>query len=125
MLALTFHRYYYQYDKEQLSTCTLTIHGLLHIPTDIRCCGPVWTTWVFYMERFCSLLQSGLRSRQHPWGNLNKCNLHLAYLWQLSAKYHIENKLKPMRYRDKKTIQCNEQVYPECECACSESMAQC
>ena len=68
------------------------------------------------MERFCGLLQSGLRSRRHPWGNLNKRNLHLAYLWQLSAKYNLENELKPVRYRDK-TIQRNEQVYPDCECA--------
>ena len=74
------------------------------------------------MERFCGLLQSRLRSRRHYWGNLNKRNLHLAYLWQLSTKYHLENELKPVIYRDK-TIQRNEQVYPECECARSVPMA--
>ncbi|PSR75060.1 hypothetical protein PHLCEN_2v9339 [Hermanssonia centrifuga] len=36
-------RYYYQYDDECLSVCLLVIHGLLHIPDDIRFCGPMWS----------------------------------------------------------------------------------
>ncbi|KAH7917964.1 hypothetical protein BV22DRAFT_1187293 [Leucogyrophana mollusca] len=86
-------KYYYQYRTERLSACTLTIHGLLHWIQGIRDCGPVWTTWTFYMERFCGVLQSGLRSRRHPWSNLNKRLLHMTYLDQLTARYDLTHEL--------------------------------
>ncbi|KAH7911338.1 Transposase family tnp2-domain-containing protein, partial [Hygrophoropsis aurantiaca] len=89
----TYEKYYYQYRTDRLSTCTLTIHGLLHWIQGIRDCGPVWTTWTFYMERFCAVLQSGLHSRRHPWGNLNKRLLHMTYIEQLTVRYDLTREL--------------------------------
>ena len=71
----------------------LTIHGLLHICDNIRFCGPVWTTWTFWMERYCGYLQAGLRSRTHPWANLNNRLLHKAYLEQIDIYYDLQDDL--------------------------------
>jgi hypothetical protein len=107
-------RYYYQYKESRLSTCTLTVHGLLHIARDIRNCGPVWTTWTFYMECFCGFLQRGLQSRQLPWSNLNRWNLHLAYLGQLSAKYNLEDELSVGGQQFNDGPLQTERIYPGC-----------
>ena len=91
--SLISHRYYYQYKIECLSTCTLTIHGLLHIAQDIRNCGPVWTTWTFYMERFCNMLQRIRRSQAHPWSNLDISLVHMVYLEQLAVRFDLSDEL--------------------------------
>ncbi|KAF9219637.1 hypothetical protein BS17DRAFT_760578 [Gyrodon lividus] len=88
-----YEKYYYQYRVERLPACTLTIHGLLHLASAIRHCGPVWTTWTFYMERFCAMLQNSLKSRSQPWSNLNKSLLHVAYLEQLGVCYDLSDEL--------------------------------
>ncbi|KDQ49559.1 hypothetical protein JAAARDRAFT_200773 [Jaapia argillacea MUCL 33604] len=67
-----YERYYYQYEENRLLTCPLVVHGLLHVVQDIRYCGPVWTTWTFWMERFCGYMKSALKSRSQPWANLNQ-----------------------------------------------------
>ena len=109
------YRYYYQYNEDRLSVCTLTIHGLLHIPQDIRTCGPVWATWMFYMERFCSILQAAIRSRRDPWTNITRRIFHIAILGQLEARYNLDDELfvtgdpisdGPSHY---------ERTYPDCE----------
>jgi len=109
-------RYYYQYKEHRLSTCILTIHGLLHLANDIRTCGPMWATWTFYLERFCGILQMGLRSRTHPWSNLSKRNLHMAYLGQLTVKFDLDDELCVVGNRKEAVPSCNETVYPECMC---------
>ncbi|KAJ7349247.1 hypothetical protein DFH08DRAFT_139464 [Mycena albidolilacea] len=43
-----YEEYYYQYREDHLSACPLTIHGLLHVPDDIRFCGPEWSTWTHW-----------------------------------------------------------------------------
>ncbi|KIK95758.1 hypothetical protein PAXRUDRAFT_32790 [Paxillus rubicundulus Ve08.2h10] len=53
-----YEKYYYLYCIEHLSTCMLTVHGLLHLC--IRYCDPVWTMWTFYMGNFCTTLQNNL-----------------------------------------------------------------
>ena len=83
--------YYYQYNEKRLSVCTLTIHGLLHICDNIRFCGPVWTTWTFWMECYCGHLQAGLRSHSHPWMNLNNRVLHKAYVEFTDVFYNLED----------------------------------
>jgi hypothetical protein len=109
------HRYYYQYEEGRLAACSLTIHGLLHIASDIRYCGPVWTTWVFYMERFGGALQSAVRSRVHPWSNLTNRNLHLAYIAQLSVKYDLDEELL-VGCGNSGGLKRNERIYTDCEC---------
>jgi hypothetical protein len=91
-ILLTLHctiRIYYQYDVRRLSTCTLTIHGLLHICDNIRFCAPVWVTWTFFMERYCGSLQGRLRSRSHPWANLNNQVLNRAHLDMIDMRYNL------------------------------------
>ncbi|KAJ7052722.1 hypothetical protein C8F01DRAFT_1065494 [Mycena amicta] len=85
--------YYYQHDELRLSTCPLVIHGLLHIPENIRFCGPAWTTWTFFMERYCGFLKCGLTSRVYPWSNLNNRVLHYTYLEQLGVRYDLTEEL--------------------------------
>ncbi|KAJ7277813.1 hypothetical protein C8J57DRAFT_1579380 [Mycena rebaudengoi] len=88
-----YEEYYYQYKEECLRACPLTIHGLVHVPDDMLFCGPSWTTWTFWVERYCVFLQSGLRSRRIPWANLNNNILHVAYLEQLAAQYDLDEEL--------------------------------
>lgn len=107
-------RYYYQYREDRLSVCTLTVHGLLHIADDIRFCGPIWTTWTFHMERYCGMLQRGHTSRSHPWSNLNKRILHMAYLTQLSARYDLDDELSTYSGTGS-GVSRSERVYPDCE----------
>ncbi|KAJ7029534.1 hypothetical protein C8F04DRAFT_962737 [Mycena alexandri] len=94
----TYEKYYYQYKEERLSACPLTFHGLLHVPDDIRFCGPSSSTWTFLIERFCGVLQAGLRSRRHPWANLNNRVIRLAYLEQLGARYDLEEELSTHKH---------------------------
>ena len=105
------YRIYYQYNVERLSTCTLTIHGLLHLCDNIRFCGPVWTTWTFWMERYCGYLNAGLRSRRHPWANLNNRVLHKAYLEQIDIYYDLDNDLK---ITSDHHLSQQEKVFKEC-----------
>ena len=108
------HRYYYQYEKGRLAACHLTIHGLLHIVSDIHYCGPVWTTWVFYMERFGGMLQSAVQSHMYPWSNLSNQNLHLAYITQLSVKYDLDKELLGGCGNDE-GLKLNEMMYVHCK----------
>lgn len=57
-----FARYYYQYCIECLPACTLTIHNLLHVAEGIHYCGPAWTMWSFFMERYHGTLQWSMQS---------------------------------------------------------------
>ncbi|KAJ7026055.1 hypothetical protein C8F04DRAFT_1298344, partial [Mycena alexandri] len=88
-----YEEFYYQYSEDRLSACPLIVHGLVHVPDDLLFCGPLWSTWSFPIERYCGILQAALRSRSHPWANLNKIVLHRAYLEQLAARYDLDEEL--------------------------------
>ncbi|KAF9492633.1 hypothetical protein BDN71DRAFT_1396437 [Pleurotus eryngii] len=113
-----FNSYYYQNCEECLPTCTLMIHGFLHIASNIHNCGPVWATWTFFMEQMCEVLQMGLHSHVQPWANLNKRLLHMTYLSQLSCHYDVEEELLvgtqdiPGKLD---TVTCGEKLYKNCE----------
>ena len=108
-------RYYYQYREDRLPTCVLTVHALLHIARDIRVCGPMWSSWTFYLERFCGILQTGLRSRVHPWSNLNNRVLHMSYLQTLALRYDIDDELSVVGTHADDGPRRNERTYPGCE----------
>ncbi|KAJ7152445.1 hypothetical protein C8R46DRAFT_1357483 [Mycena filopes] len=105
-----YERYYYQFDESRLCACTLTIHGLLHVPDDLLFCGPMWTTWSFFIERYCGFLQKRLRSKRFPWANLNNTILHMAYLQQLGLRYDLEDELSSV-VRSKKALNSSGTVY--------------
>jgi len=54
-----------------LSACPLTIHALLHVVDGMEAAGPVWTRWAFPTERFCGRLLPEIRSRRHPFSNID------------------------------------------------------
>ncbi len=110
-----YEEYYYQYNPQRLSACLMVVHGLLHIVDDILYAGPVWTTWTFFMERFCGSLKRALRSRSHPWANLDRRALNIAHAHQLLVKYDFEDELLPSR-KDPDRASENETMIPGCEC---------
>ncbi|TEB37765.1 hypothetical protein FA13DRAFT_1620804, partial [Coprinellus micaceus] len=92
---------------------------LLHIVDVIRNCGPSWTTWTFFMERFCRALKRALGSKSQPWANLaNHC-----LLWccehQLTGHYNVSKELEdaePNHCRmSADVLGTNETVYNGCE----------
>jgi hypothetical protein len=107
-------RYYYQYKPGRLKACTLTVHGLLHIPQNIRDIGPVWTSWTFYLERYCGHLQLGIHSMSQPWATLSKRVLFTAYLSQLRARYGLEDELPTEKKHEDEPTR-NEMLYPDCK----------
>ena len=109
-------RYYYQYQESRLSACPAVLHGMLHIPQNIRECGPVWTTWTFHLERFCGILQGALRSQSQPWANLNNRITQLAYLGKLGARYDLEDELRTFhQYKVSNELSRFERDFVGCE----------
>ncbi|KAJ8507020.1 hypothetical protein ONZ45_g10560 [Pleurotus djamor] len=88
-----YERIYYQGNPARLPTCPLTIHALLHIADDIEQIGPVWTYWTFPTERYCGRLQRGIKSRRHPFANLDNFVLAHARLSQIRIIYRLGNQL--------------------------------
>ncbi len=105
-------RYYYQKEESRLCACNLPTHGLLHIPDDFRNCGPLCNTWTFFNERFIGRLQSGIKSRVHPWGNLSQRCYKLAILAQLGSIYSLEDELSTGPTPGE--LSRTETVYDEC-----------
>lgn len=88
-------RLYYRYDPSRLPFCTSNIHGMLHIPDDIRISGPLWTAWAFVMERICSLTVRAVKSRLNPFGSLNQYFKRIAQLSHIRNKYNLSSRLEP------------------------------
>ncbi|KAJ7718168.1 hypothetical protein B0H16DRAFT_1797871 [Mycena metata] len=89
----TYERFYYQYEEPRLSACTLPIHALLHIASDIRNMGPMWCFWAFVMERFCGSLVPAVKSRKHPFASLAHRLRDVAQLNQIKLLYGLTDEL--------------------------------
>ncbi len=91
---------YYQHRPEQLPTCPLTIHVLLHIPDQIRWMGPCWTTWAFPIKRQCGYFQHSIQSRRNPYVSMDQHLIDLLQLWQIKILYNLTNEQlrKPPMY---------------------------
>ena len=89
----TFLRLYYQYSPSRLSTCPLTIHALLHVVDGMEAAGPVWTYWAFPTERFCGRLLPEIRSRRHPFSNVDNFIVASARLSQIKIMYNLDEEL--------------------------------
>ncbi|KAF9073420.1 hypothetical protein BDP27DRAFT_1381742 [Rhodocollybia butyracea] len=77
-----YERLYFHYDPKRLPVCTLTVHIIVHLPDNILFCGPSWSTWTFWGERFCGLLQTQVSSHLAPFANLTNCLIYAAYVTQ-------------------------------------------
>jgi hypothetical protein len=86
---LTKCRFYYQYKPERLPCMTLTVHALLHVANTIETIGPVWTWWPFPIERQCGRFQRKVKSRKHPYTNLDNYLLQHAQLDQIKMIYNL------------------------------------
>ncbi|EPS95762.1 hypothetical protein FOMPIDRAFT_65211, partial [Fomitopsis schrenkii] len=71
-----------------LSTCSLPIHGLLHVADSIGAAGPVWASWAFPMEHYCGMLKPAIRSRRFPFATLAHYVLDTARLSQVKLIYN-------------------------------------
>jgi Transposase family tnp2/Domain of unknown function (DUF4218) len=54
---------YYCQDPKRLPVCSVNIHYLVHIPSQIRDCGPSRYWWQFPMERYCGIIKPMARSK--------------------------------------------------------------
>ena len=63
------------------------------------------------MERYCGYLQAGLRSKSHPWANLNNRVLHKAYIEQIDIYFNLDNELNITSNR----LSQYEKVFDQCE----------
>ena len=80
---------YYQHKPERLLACPLMIHALLHIPDQIRCMGPCWTTWAFPIERQCRYFQRSIQSRRNLYASMDRHLTDLSQLRQVKLLYNL------------------------------------
>lgn len=111
----TYEEFYYQYDATRLPACLLVVHGLLHIVDDIVEAGPIWSTWTFFMERFCGHLKRALRSRTQPWTHLDRRVVNIAHYAHVRAKYDLPELSTPLRADKLPGPSESECVIPGCE----------
>ena len=118
MLTNQFLRYYYQHNEDRVSACTLPIHGLLHVADDIKACGPSWATWTFFLEHYCGTLKTALKSKRHPWGNLNKQVLNITYLQQMRVRYQVLQELPSYSWNNTEQVSEYELELEDCAPSC-------
>jgi hypothetical protein len=103
---------YYQYSPSRLSTCPLTIHALLHVVDGMEAAGPVWTYWAFPTERFCGRLLPKIRSRRHPFSNIDNSVVASAKLSQIKIMYNLDEELS-LRPKKAEAL-CDSFSHPSC-----------
>ena len=55
--------------------------------------GPVWAYWAFPTERFCGRLLPEIRSRRHPFSNIDNFVVASAKLSQIKIMYNLDEEL--------------------------------
>jgi len=88
-----YEKYYYRYDRERLSACTLPLHAMLHIADNIEAMGPVWAYWAFPMERFCGAIARANKSHHYPYSSINQHVLQASQLSQIKFMYGMAEEL--------------------------------
>ncbi|KAF9063147.1 hypothetical protein BDP27DRAFT_1427198 [Rhodocollybia butyracea] len=110
-----FKRLYFQYDTKRLPVCTLTIHIILYLCDDILFCGPSWSTWTLWGERFCGFLQNQVSSHSAPFANLTNRLIYAAYLTQIVSCFDLSEVLALpsdlVNPEDGEILTTNEQEY--------------
>lgn len=82
-------RMYYQLSPDRLSTCLVTVHGLLHIADGIPASGPVWVAWAYPIERFCGSLSPAVKSRRFPYASISRHITEVAQLEQIKLAHNL------------------------------------
>ncbi|EJT96495.1 hypothetical protein DACRYDRAFT_26488, partial [Dacryopinax primogenitus] len=60
---------------------------LLHLADCVERTGPLWTTWAFPMEQFCSQLQCAVTGHLNPYPGIDRHILQLCQWDILKLKY--------------------------------------
>lgn len=55
--------------------------------------GPVWTYWAFPMERFCGKLLRCVKSRRHPFANIDSYITAVAQIDTIKNRYNAHREL--------------------------------
>ncbi|CAB5205091.1 unnamed protein product [Rhizophagus irregularis] len=101
---------YLQNDPARLPAALISYHYLLHIATSIRNTGPAWATWQYPMERLCGMLLPLVRSKQHPYTNLqNQITIwtqfsHLQYKSEIYHKIFGKGLEKSINYSENRVF---------------------
>ncbi|CAB4398993.1 unnamed protein product [Rhizophagus irregularis] len=101
-----YEREYLQNDPARLPAALISYHYLSHIATSIRNTGPAWATWQYPMERLCGMLLPLVRSKQHPYTNLqNQITIwtqfsHLQYKSEIYHKIFGKGLEKSINYSE-------------------------
>ncbi|CAB4485275.1 unnamed protein product [Rhizophagus irregularis] len=105
-----YEREYLQNDPARLPAALISYHYLLHIATSIRNTGPAWATWQYPMERLCGMLLPLVRSKQHPYTNLqNQITIwtqfsHLQYKSEIYHKIFGKELEKSINYSENRVF---------------------
>ncbi|KAF8135886.1 hypothetical protein K438DRAFT_1639915, partial [Mycena galopus ATCC 62051] len=108
-----FEKYYYQYDPARLSTCTLTLHALLHIPDDILNAGPMWCYWNYVTERFVGFLVRSSKSRKNPYASFARRLREIAQNNLIKVKYQLHHELDLSDRREEESSGHTIAAYPD------------
>ncbi|KAL5550667.1 hypothetical protein UlMin_000843 [Ulmus minor] len=49
------------------------LHLVVHLPREIKLCGPVWLRWMYPLERYMKILKGYVRNRSRPEGCIIEC----------------------------------------------------
>jgi len=105
---------YIQNDPKRLPAALISYHYLLHISTSICNSGPAWATWQYPMERLCGMLLPLVRSKQHPYTNLQNqitmwiCFSHLQYKAEINQKLFGTNLEKTQNFSENRVFTTND-----------------
>ena len=72
------------------------IHLLVHLPREVKLCGPVHTRWMFFLERFLGYLKGLRQNSAHIKGSISEGRI------QAETMFHYKNVIQQM------TPQCQE-----------------
>jgi hypothetical protein len=86
---------------------------LLHIADGIEAMGPVWTYWAFPMERFCGKLLRCIKSRRHPFANIDSHITAIAQLDQIKNRYNAHEQLALLPQKEGNS---REFAFVKCKC---------
>ena len=60
-------------------------------------------------------MQAAVKSRRHPFSNMTRRNLQLAYLAQLTVKYDLQDELMLTGNSSRQRLKRHEVEYPGCK----------
>jgi hypothetical protein len=60
----------------------MQLHLVVHLPQEVRLCGPVSSRWMYFVERYMGELKGWVRQRARPEGSMAQ-----GYLGEISSRW--------------------------------------